>query len=421
MHAGEIRGALRAFTGRAVVALALFIAMGSSGAIAQEPCVGDCNEDGFVRINELILAVNISLGNRLLADCPSIDANGNGTAQINELIRAVNISLAGECPAGPPPTPAPAFCELSNDSSLVLNIGIGPLPLRPATDRYLCRGDVEFEGVDCDPEEPECGAGTCVNEPKVATLEVACLPEDEGNDLTCACMVEEFDPVSIPGIGDVCVAQAEGECPLRIADCDGNDGIDVTVAADHNIGACTGNPNCAATCDTHCAGLEGNFVRQSSGCEGFCSGGSNNGNACTLDSQCPGGSCPGPDGLADGNICECICIETGSGTGTVGGFGCSLGLALTVEADGTGICGDNAPLITLPPLCGELTTGTANGSLANVSNSEMTLTLPPMTGVPSSCQNLLSGQVGGATLVGHLAFFGSAVGDILAENNFICK
>lgn len=421
MLAGEIRGALRAFTGRAVVALVLFTAIVSSGATAQEPCVGDCNEDGFVRINELILAVNISLGNQQLTACPSIDANGNGVAQINELIRAVNISLAGMCPDGPPPTPAPAICDLSNDSSLVLNIGIGPLPLRPASDVFLCRGDVEFDGVDCDPEDPECGTGTCVNEPKKALIEVACVPQDEGNDLSCGCTVDRFDPVSIPGIGDVCVAQAETECPQRIADCDGDTGVDATVAADHNIGDCTGNPNCEDLCDTHCGALEGDFVAQSSGCEGFCSGGSNDANACTLDSQCPGGSCPGPDNVPDGNICGCVCIETGSGTGTTGGFGCSLGLALTVEQDGTGICGDNPPLITLPPLCGELTTGTAAASLANVSNTEMTLTLPPMTGVPGSCQDLLSGDVSGATLVGHLAFFGSAVGDILTENNFICQ
>jgi hypothetical protein len=97
-------------------------------------------------------------------------------------------------------------------------------------------------------------------------------------------------------------------------------------------------------------------------------------------------------------------------------------LALTVETDGTGICGDNdPPRITLPPLCGELTTGTVAASLANFANSETTLTVPPMTGVPGSCQDLLTGEVGGVTLVGHLAFFGSTVGDILAENNFICE
>ena len=34
------------------------------------PCVGDCNEDGIVKVNELILGVNISLERRDLVDCP---------------------------------------------------------------------------------------------------------------------------------------------------------------------------------------------------------------------------------------------------------------------------------------------------------------------------------------------------------------
>jgi hypothetical protein len=62
-----------------------------------ELCPGDCNGDGEVAINELIIGVNIALGSRPVADCPSFDISGDGSVAINELISAVNAALNG-CP-----------------------------------------------------------------------------------------------------------------------------------------------------------------------------------------------------------------------------------------------------------------------------------------------------------------------------------
>jgi len=61
-------------------------------------CAGDCNGDGFVRINELVLQVNIALGRAELAGCLAGDTNGNGTIAINELVGSVGNALRG-CPA----------------------------------------------------------------------------------------------------------------------------------------------------------------------------------------------------------------------------------------------------------------------------------------------------------------------------------
>lgn len=61
-------------------------------------CAGDCDGNGTVAINELILAVNIALGNQPLSNCQAADANGNGSVAINELIIAVNNALNG-CPS----------------------------------------------------------------------------------------------------------------------------------------------------------------------------------------------------------------------------------------------------------------------------------------------------------------------------------
>src|SRR5262249_22230811 len=60
-------------------------------------CVGDCNGDGVVTINELILAVNIALGLEPISACPAIDANHSREVTIEELIRPIANAQNG-CP-----------------------------------------------------------------------------------------------------------------------------------------------------------------------------------------------------------------------------------------------------------------------------------------------------------------------------------
>jgi hypothetical protein len=71
---------------------------------AAQPCPGDCNGDGEVRVEEMIVGVRIALGEVEVADCSALDANGNGTLSIDELVRAVANLLTG-CPAEVSPTP----------------------------------------------------------------------------------------------------------------------------------------------------------------------------------------------------------------------------------------------------------------------------------------------------------------------------
>jgi RHS repeat-associated protein len=66
-------------------------------------CVGDCNGDRNVTVDELITGVNIALGTRLLGDCRSFDPNGDGEVTVDELITAVNNALSG-CPPEPTQT-----------------------------------------------------------------------------------------------------------------------------------------------------------------------------------------------------------------------------------------------------------------------------------------------------------------------------
>jgi uncharacterized repeat protein (TIGR01451 family) len=72
------------------------------------PCIGDCNADGEVSIDELITLVNIDLGTLPFVECPAGDGNNDGDVTIDEILRAVNAALYGCRPQlTPTPTPSP--------------------------------------------------------------------------------------------------------------------------------------------------------------------------------------------------------------------------------------------------------------------------------------------------------------------------
>ncbi len=77
---------------------------------ASGACIGDCDENGQATVNELLMIVNIVLGNATVASCPAGDADGDGAVQITEIIAAVDRALNG-C-AGPVPTPTPDPIDL---------------------------------------------------------------------------------------------------------------------------------------------------------------------------------------------------------------------------------------------------------------------------------------------------------------------
>ena len=62
-------------------------------------CVGDCNGDGMVSIDELVLGVDITLGSASVDGCRAFDCSGAGTVAIDCLVQGVTASLNG-CPAG---------------------------------------------------------------------------------------------------------------------------------------------------------------------------------------------------------------------------------------------------------------------------------------------------------------------------------
>jgi hypothetical protein len=71
-----------------------------------DECVGDCDKNGVVGINELVMMVNIALGNATLAQC-AVDTDGDGEISIAELVSGTRSALRGCTETGPTPTPSP--------------------------------------------------------------------------------------------------------------------------------------------------------------------------------------------------------------------------------------------------------------------------------------------------------------------------
>ena len=55
--------------------------------------IGDCNNDGIVKLDELITGINILLGRGDLLECPEFDRDNNGKISIDELVNGVSSAL----------------------------------------------------------------------------------------------------------------------------------------------------------------------------------------------------------------------------------------------------------------------------------------------------------------------------------------
>ncbi|MFI5395346.1 MAG: hypothetical protein ACHQ9S_07420 [Candidatus Binatia bacterium] len=58
-------------------------------------CVGDCNSDGLVTVDEVLTMVNIALGNTPVTACAAGDANHDNQITVDEILLAVDHALNG--------------------------------------------------------------------------------------------------------------------------------------------------------------------------------------------------------------------------------------------------------------------------------------------------------------------------------------
>jgi hypothetical protein len=68
----------------------------SSGVCSDvSSCTGDCNLDGWVTVDEVLLGIAVGLDRQSLEACPAIDADLSGAASIDELVAAVTGAIEG--------------------------------------------------------------------------------------------------------------------------------------------------------------------------------------------------------------------------------------------------------------------------------------------------------------------------------------
>jgi hypothetical protein len=438
----------------AVIGGALCLLAAASPAKAQ--CVGDCNGDGMVSINELILGVNIALGLQPVTACPAFQ-NAQGMVDIAQLIKGVNNALNG-CPATP--TVTPSGTPAGTASATVTATATNPPPANTPTatpsptgapvtppigsqtcafvktcsggDHHDCTKD-----ADCMPDAGTCNGNTKsgvalyagafpvpLNFGLGGSAKIDCGTPDANGKTQCTCGIISADPISIPSIGFVCIQPAPTPCPSSTIYCNGGDPVGLTALSDGNIGACTGNDACNTACDTYCAGISS--VRVNAGCTGFCTAGSMK--ACNLDADClpNDGSCNGPDPVgANGGICQCSCVNTAAGNASrPGDFECNLGASLAVEAHAP--CDGTDVTINVGTACIPLSTGAVSTFITHA-NFSAGATVPSSgqpvmtSGQPATCEQMTAGNLSSIQIHGAVNFFGSALGDLATSLSTYCK
>lgn len=66
----------------------------SAGA-GTDVCAGDCNDDGSVTVDEILIGVNVALGLTAADSCGAFDTDSSGTVTVDEILLAVQAALEG--------------------------------------------------------------------------------------------------------------------------------------------------------------------------------------------------------------------------------------------------------------------------------------------------------------------------------------
>jgi len=92
--------------------IVIFVVVASSFAgqvdlARAQACVGDCDGNGVVSVNENVLGLAIVLEDLPMAVCPSFDSDSNGEITVSEIVVSVADALYG-CGVRPTRTPTPS-------------------------------------------------------------------------------------------------------------------------------------------------------------------------------------------------------------------------------------------------------------------------------------------------------------------------
>jgi len=223
-------------SGIAFIALSLLTFASDLSAGVVE-CAGDCDGDGNVTVDELVVGSQLALGTTG-AECDAIDANDDGSVAIDELVVAIGHALSG-CPQAPTPTPE--------------GLGTRRFSIDPASSPLLAvlrQGEVAanlpgFSGfLDLTAGEPDAKTGLAFV------------------DVTAA---SEFISIDVPDQGTaLCIKPIQEQIPVVRAGfvaCEGGVAVGLRVRQGHRlgeIGRCAAGPQSGAECssDDDCDGQD---------------------------------------------------------------------------------------------------------------------------------------------------------------------
>ena len=248
--------------------------------------VGDCNDDGAVRISELVTGVAIALGSLPIERCAASDANGDGAVSINELVLAVDAALAP-----PVATPTPRF--------VIIDLGVAGGQTCGVTQATFSIPDDPLVSISALRIE------FCVDENAFDVEAVTCLSFDptvvfDAVETRRECRLDSSsDPlgqvsVRAHGSGGSGAAFEPGDAiqcsiPVRETTGEGDYAIRFLVVADTSAGEVAN----AGQDTIHVFGLPDTDRFQ--------------GQCCSVDSQCQSGFCRGGDATQIPVCCESDC------------------------------------------------------------------------------------------------------------------
>ncbi len=95
------------------LALALLTSTSSDAiSIFDRPCDCDCDLDGTVEVNELILLINVNLGNASIDRCPRYPGNRGFLISVSNLVGCINGLIQNHICSPPPPTNTPTITPI---------------------------------------------------------------------------------------------------------------------------------------------------------------------------------------------------------------------------------------------------------------------------------------------------------------------
>ncbi len=128
---------------------------GTSKASASSSCVGDCDDDGVVTVDEIVLLVNIVLDVAPISSCPTLA----GPPDVADIVLAINAALTGCAETATPtpsatPTSTPIILNLLEGSLIEYSSGVGagaPVQSEPLVGTFVLgnpRYELQFAVLD---------------------------------------------------------------------------------------------------------------------------------------------------------------------------------------------------------------------------------------------------------------------------------